>query len=74
MSPEDPSPCLLAARVCYERLSLLGEGIEWAEKALLRKLNIHVQTSVPFLSVLKVRIRKIKFVLQPKIRIRSNQK
>jgi len=33
----DASPCLMAARICYERLNLLGEGIQWAEKALVRE-------------------------------------
>ena len=36
MDPEDAAPCLMAARICYERLNLLGEGIEWAEMALER--------------------------------------
>ncbi|XP_023330111.1 tetratricopeptide repeat protein 7B [Eurytemora carolleeae] len=37
MDPEDASPCLVAARICFERLNLLAEGIEWAERALIRE-------------------------------------
>jgi len=32
--PSDSSVCLLAARTCYERLDLLAEGVEWAQRAL----------------------------------------
>ena len=32
--PNDSSVCLMAARMCYERLDLLSEGVVWAEKAL----------------------------------------
>ena len=32
--PEDASICLLAARMCYERLDLLTEGVVWAKQAL----------------------------------------
>lgn len=31
------SPCLVASRLCLEKLSFLDEGIEWAEKALRRE-------------------------------------
>ena len=37
MNEKDASPCLLGARLCYEKLNLLAEGIEWAEKALERE-------------------------------------
>jgi len=37
MNEKDASMCLLAARICYEKLNLLAEGIEWAEKALERE-------------------------------------
>jgi len=33
----DASTCLLAARLCYEKLDLLSEGVVWAEKALARE-------------------------------------
>ena len=32
--PDDASVCLLAARMCYERLDLLSEGVSWAQRAL----------------------------------------
>ena len=32
--PDDSSICLLAARMCYERLDLLAEGVVWARRAL----------------------------------------
>jgi len=35
--PDDASTCLLAARLCYEKLDLLSEGIAWAERALSRE-------------------------------------
>merc|ERR1719260_584534 len=35
--PLDASICLLAARLCYEKLDLLSEGVVWAEKALARE-------------------------------------
>jgi len=35
--PGDASICLLAARLCFEKLNLLSEGIIWAEKALKRE-------------------------------------
>merc|ERR1719154_74577 len=34
---DDASTCLLAARLCYEKLDLLAEGVVWAEKALGRE-------------------------------------
>ena len=33
-SPRDSSVCLLAARMCYERLDLLADGVVWARRAL----------------------------------------
>lgn len=33
----DASVCLMAARLCYEKLDLLSEGVLWAEKALERE-------------------------------------
>ena len=38
--PEDASTCLLAARLCYEKLDLLSEGISWAERALAREESV----------------------------------
>ena len=38
--PEDASTCLLAARLCYEKLDLLSEGIAWAERALDREESV----------------------------------
>jgi len=35
--PTDASTCLMAARLCYEKLDLLSEGVVWAEKALARE-------------------------------------
>jgi len=35
--PLDAAVCLLAARLCFEKLDLLTEGISWAEKALARE-------------------------------------
>jgi len=32
--PQDSSVCMLAARLCYERLDLLAAGVGWASKAL----------------------------------------
>ncbi|XP_034940307.1 tetratricopeptide repeat protein 7B [Chelonus insularis] len=32
-------PCLLAARLCYEHLDKVKEGIEWSQKALQREMN-----------------------------------
>ena len=38
--PDDASTCLLAARLCYEKLDLLSEGIAWAERALEREESV----------------------------------
>lgn len=38
--PDDASTCLLAARLCYEKLDLLSEGIAWAERALDREESV----------------------------------
>ena len=38
--PDDASTCLLAARLCYEKLDLLSEGIAWAEQALAREESV----------------------------------
>ena len=38
--PDDASTCLLAARLCYEKLDLLSEGISWAERALEREESV----------------------------------
>ncbi|KAG8235328.1 hypothetical protein J437_LFUL003611 [Ladona fulva] len=32
--PTSPLPCLLAARLCYEHLNRVSEGVEWSRKAL----------------------------------------
>jgi len=37
LRPTDAATCLLAARLCYEKLDLLSEGIRWSEKALERE-------------------------------------
>ena len=36
-NPDDSSVCLLAARLCYEKLEMLGEGVTWARRALERE-------------------------------------
>lgn len=38
LSPQKVMPCLLAARLCYEQLNLINEGIEWSQKALQREM------------------------------------
>ena len=37
--PDDASICLLAARMCYEKLDLLAEGVMWSKKALATEEN-----------------------------------
>ncbi|XP_031826819.1 tetratricopeptide repeat domain 7 isoform X2 [Nomia melanderi] len=37
LSPQKVMPCLLAARLCYEQLNMIKEGIEWSQKALQRE-------------------------------------
>ncbi|XP_066581343.1 tetratricopeptide repeat protein 7B [Prorops nasuta] len=37
LSPQRVMPCLLAARLCYEQLNLIQEGIKWSQKALQRE-------------------------------------
>ncbi|XP_014479484.1 PREDICTED: tetratricopeptide repeat protein 7B isoform X2 [Dinoponera quadriceps] len=37
LSPQKVMPCLLAARLCYEQLNMINEGIEWSQKALQRE-------------------------------------
>ncbi|KMQ92858.1 tetratricopeptide repeat protein 7b [Lasius niger] len=37
LSPQKVMPCLLAARLCYEQLNMLSEGVEWSQKALQRE-------------------------------------
>ncbi|XP_033338509.1 tetratricopeptide repeat domain 7 isoform X2 [Megalopta genalis] len=37
LSPQKVMPCLLAARLCYEQLNMIKEGIEWSQKALKRE-------------------------------------
>ncbi|XP_076241490.1 tetratricopeptide repeat domain 7 isoform X1 [Calliopsis andreniformis] len=37
LSPQKVMPCLLAARLCYEQLNMVMEGIEWSQKALQRE-------------------------------------
>ncbi|XP_011860002.1 PREDICTED: tetratricopeptide repeat protein 7B isoform X5 [Vollenhovia emeryi] len=37
LSPQKVMPCLLAARLCYEQLNMVNEGIEWSQKALQRE-------------------------------------
>ncbi|KAL6264952.1 hypothetical protein P5V15_005048 [Pogonomyrmex californicus] len=38
LSPQKVMPCLLAARLCYEQLNIINEGIEWSQKALQREM------------------------------------
>ncbi|KAL0116762.1 hypothetical protein PUN28_009995 [Cardiocondyla obscurior] len=38
LSPQKVMPCLLAARLCYEQLNMIKEGIEWSKKALQREM------------------------------------
>ncbi|RLU17711.1 hypothetical protein DMN91_009948 [Ooceraea biroi] len=38
LSPQKVMPCLLAARLCYEQLNMISEGIEWSQKALQREM------------------------------------
>lgn len=38
LSPQKVMPCLLAARLCYEQLNMINEGIEWSRKALQREM------------------------------------
>ncbi|KAG7205179.1 hypothetical protein KM043_018269 [Ampulex compressa] len=37
LSPQKVMPCLLAARLCYEQLNMIKEGIEWSQNALQRE-------------------------------------
>lgn len=37
LNPEDPFPCLLASRLCYESLGLFDEGLNFAQEALKRE-------------------------------------
>ncbi|XP_015591073.1 tetratricopeptide repeat protein 7B isoform X2 [Cephus cinctus] len=37
LTPHKVMPCLLAARLCYEQLNLIQEGIDWSQKALQRE-------------------------------------
>ncbi|XP_076163530.1 tetratricopeptide repeat domain 7 isoform X1 [Ptiloglossa arizonensis] len=37
LSPQKVMPCLLAAKLCYEQLNMIKEGIEWSQKALQRE-------------------------------------
>ncbi|OAD59814.1 Tetratricopeptide repeat protein 7B [Eufriesea mexicana] len=39
LSPQKVMPCLLAARLCYEELNMIKEGIEWSQKALQRETS-----------------------------------
>lgn len=34
--PHDPLPCLMSARICYEQLGLVEEGLKYAQEALKR--------------------------------------
>ncbi|XP_077267937.1 tetratricopeptide repeat domain 7 isoform X3 [Temnothorax americanus] len=38
LSPQKVMPCLLAARLCYEQLNMINEGVEWSQKALQREM------------------------------------
>ena len=37
LTPSDPLPCLLAARLCYESLALIKQGLDFAHLALKRE-------------------------------------
>ncbi|KAJ4428146.1 hypothetical protein ANN_24160 [Periplaneta americana] len=37
--PTKVIPCLLAARICYEQLNQVAEGLEWSNKALNREIS-----------------------------------
>ncbi|XP_037941186.1 tetratricopeptide repeat protein 7B-like, partial [Teleopsis dalmanni] len=39
ITPGDPLPCLMAARICYESLGLTKEGLDFAQQALKRELK-----------------------------------
>ncbi|CAL7951682.1 unnamed protein product [Xylocopa violacea] len=39
LSSQKVMPCLLAARLCYEQLNMIKEGIEWSQKALQRETS-----------------------------------
>ncbi|XP_043275084.1 tetratricopeptide repeat protein 7B isoform X2 [Venturia canescens] len=39
LSPSKVVPCLLAARLCYEHLNMIKEGVEWSQKALQRETS-----------------------------------
>ncbi|XP_043249151.1 tetratricopeptide repeat protein 7B [Colletes gigas] len=39
LSPQKVMPCLLAAKLCYEQLNMIKEGIEWSQKALQRETS-----------------------------------
>ncbi|KAJ9596857.1 hypothetical protein L9F63_012113, partial [Diploptera punctata] len=37
--PTKVIPCLLAARICYEQLNQVNEGLEWSSQALSREMS-----------------------------------
>jgi len=37
--PTKVIPCLLAARICYEHLNQIGQGLDWSAKALSREMS-----------------------------------
>ncbi|GAB0097213.1 Tetratricopeptide repeat [Sergentomyia squamirostris] len=37
--PTDPLPCLMSAKICYENLGRMQEGIEYAQKALSKEVK-----------------------------------
>ncbi|XP_067626712.1 tetratricopeptide repeat protein 7B isoform X1 [Eurosta solidaginis] len=37
LTPSDPLPCLLAARLCYESLAQIKEGLDFSQQALKRE-------------------------------------
>ncbi|XP_021924008.1 tetratricopeptide repeat protein 7B isoform X2 [Zootermopsis nevadensis] len=37
--PTKVIPCLLAARICYEHLNQIGEGLDWSTQALSREMS-----------------------------------
>ncbi|XP_011309918.1 tetratricopeptide repeat protein 7B [Fopius arisanus] len=39
LSPQKVMPCLLAARLCYEQINRIKDGIEWSQKALQREIS-----------------------------------
>ncbi|XP_054272006.1 tetratricopeptide repeat protein 7B isoform X2 [Macrosteles quadrilineatus] len=39
LMPTKVMPCLIAARICYQHLNLMSEGMQWSQKALARQTS-----------------------------------